>query len=235
VIYDRRGQAGLPEGPPSAKGLSLDDSIPGYKTFAKPEDAPPRKQDGDDESIYRVDNAEDKAKEQSRPDERNLSAPFSLGTFGLKSAHYVAEASQLGPQIRVATKLGEIEQGLNPAVQERAQSCSALLVRADIPNLTWQFVVKCGGKPKVVRMKAVRKGKTTKLTLMDLSFSCSCPAWRWLGSEHHAKREEYLKGKPVGTASTPIIRDPEGINRVCKHVYAVIGTVRKWQLSSKPK
>lgn len=50
---------------------------------------------------------------------------------------------------------------------------------------------------------------------------CTCPAWRWQGSEHWAHQGGYMHGAPVGDLSFPGIRDPFHKNPVCKHVYAV--------------
>lgn len=257
MTYDRRGEAKLPEGTPAKRGIPLDDSIPGYKSFAKPEEEEPHRQEADDESIFRVDYPADLAKNQNRRDvnDSNADKHDGIGQFGKgksdrtkpKSPYdktaYVVEASQLATAhrlvlptdgtFRVATRVTQVEQGLNPEVVEKGNACSVTLARADIQNLSWQFSVNCGNGPKIVRMKARRPGRAVKLTLMDVEFTCSCPAWRWLGPEHHAKREEYLKGDPRGTASVPRIKDPEGINRVCKHVFAVIRTIRKWQIPNK--
>ena len=137
------------------------------------------------------------------------------------------------PTIRVAAKYSDLETGLNSKVVDRSQSCSVTLKRADIPNMRWIFSVDAGNGPKVVRLKAVRKGNVVSISKMDVTFSCSCKAWRWLGSEYHAKGEKYLDGKPTGTASTPDIKDPERVNRVCKHVAAVIGHTRKWTIPVK--
>lgn len=60
----------LPSGTPGGKGLPLDDSIPGAATYAKPEEDI-RQDRHDDESMYRVDDPGDIAKEQTRPDERD--------------------------------------------------------------------------------------------------------------------------------------------------------------------
>lgn len=258
-------ESGLPEGSPGGKGVSLDPKIPGAKTFVKPLDdkREPRK---DDESIYRVDNADDLTKDQTRPDvnmdnankhdqfgylpgqgkwdntsrpkwpyrdkakhPHNASAQFVAESYLLKTAHELWLPTEPGT-LRVATKLQGIQQGLNPEVSQKAQTCSVTLKRADIGNLRWLFSVDCGNGPKVVKIKA-EKSRSTQLAKMDLHLSCSCPAWRWLGPEHHSKREDYLDGKPRGTASVPVIKDPEGINRVCKHVEAVLRQVQKWQIS----
>jgi hypothetical protein len=135
--------------------------------------------------------------------------------------------------IKVALQIDSIIDGLNPKFVERALQCSVSLKRADIRNLRWIFSVDCGNGPKVVKIKAFRKGNITKLPKMDLDIKCSCPAWRWLGPEYHAKTEDYIDGKPIGTASVPVIKDPTGINRVCKHVASVLSYIRNWEVPKK--
>lgn len=159
------------------------------------------------------------------------------------SAEYVAEcwkASLVEPQrvspdtrVKIALDVDSILAGLNPKFSERAKQCAVSLKRADVNNLRWILSVDCGNGPKVVKVKGFRRGTTTKLSKMDLDMSCSCHAWRWLGPEHHSKREDYLDGKPRGTASVPVIKDPTGVNRVCKHVAAVLGHVKGWDVAKK--
>jgi hypothetical protein len=160
------------------------------------------------------------------------------------SAHMVAErwlAEQspvrrvrAGVRVKVALTRDSILSGLNPKVLDKAKKCQASLKRADIGNLRWILAVDCGNGPKVVKMRGSRgQGAITKLSKMDLDMSCSCNAWRWLGSEHHAQREEYLNGEPRGTASVPVIKDPQGINRVCKHVATVLDFVKAWDVGKK--
>lgn len=151
----------------------------------------------------------------------------------LKCAHEVPVSFE--NPVRVASKLAEIEMGLNPDTRQRATSCEVTTKRADVPNLRWIFSVNCGNGPKMVRLKATRKGNVTAVAKMDVSLSCSCKAWRWLGSEYHAKGEGYLDGKPAGTASVPSIKDPARVNRVCKHVAAVMSKVRTWSIPVKKK
>lgn len=264
---DLRGESKLPSGDPAGRGVSLDPAIPGSSTFAKPSDEGPREQRKDDESIHRVDNADDLLKHQTTPDQisrpglrpslqepgaydgpSKTKYPYRDGIPNSHNAALVEGVAQLwilrtarlasvqleGP-VRVAARFSEIENGLNPLVQQRARSCSVSVKRADIQNLRWIFSVDCGNGPKMVRLKATRKGNVVDLAKMDVLASCSCPAWRWLGSEFHAKGEEYIDGKPRGTASPPDIKDPERINRVCKHVAAVIGKVRRWQIPSRKR
>lgn len=166
------------------------------------------------------------------PNAHNASAEFVVALFKLASAP--ERLLVAGGDVRVAARIDEIVSGLNPKTVQRAAACSATMKRADIPNLRWIFSVDCGNGAKAVKVKAVRKGNVTKISKMDLLFACSCNAWQWLGSEHHAKGEQYLDGKPRGTAATPVVKDPQGINRVCKHVASAISSLRSWELP-KPK
>lgn len=263
--YGVTGEAKLPAGEPGGKGISLDPGIPGTSTYAKPSGEPAREQSKDDESIYRVDDAGDISKGQSRPDEvdlSNLKPSVSVpgpeegngktkypnrdgipndhsASLVLAVAHnHLADLASEVPfnfegRVKIATRVEDVENGLGTHVVQRSKTCLATLKRADIANLRWLFSVDCGNGPKTVKMKASRKGKTTALTKMDVSFTCSCNAWRWLGSEYHAKKDEYLDGKARGTATIPNIKDPAGVNRVCKHVAAVIGSVRDWTVPLK--
>jgi hypothetical protein len=263
--YSIVGEAKLPVGEPGGKGISLDPGIPGTSTYAKPSGESPREQGKDDESIYRVDDASDLTKSQTRPDEINLqNLKPSIGTPGpekgngkspypyrdgipsdhsaslvLAVAHTrLADLALEVPvnfesKIKVATRVQEVETGLGEHVLQRAKKCTSTLKRVDVLNLRWLFSVDCGNGPKVVKMKAARKGRVTALVKMEVSFTCSCNAWRWLGSEYHAKKDKYLDGKPRGTATVPVIRDPSGVNRVCKHVASVIGRVRDWTVPLK--
>jgi hypothetical protein len=155
-------------------------------------------------------------------------AEFVLGMFLVESAHSL----RVSPESRlfIASKPDEILAGLNPKFQERSKRCAVTVKRVDANNLRWLFSVDAGNGPKVVKLKAFRAKNVVRLGKMDVDVTCSCPAWQWLGPEHHAKREEYLDGSPRGTASVPVIRDPEGINRVCKHVAAVLSFVKDWEV-----
>jgi hypothetical protein len=131
---------------------------------------------------------------------------------------------------RIASTQEQILAGLDQNFLQRSKQCTANLKRADIPNLRWIFAVDCGHGPKAVKVRAIPKGKARAFAKLNLELSCSCKAWQWLGPEYHAKSEGYQLGKPVGTASTPDIRDPERDNRVCKHVAAALSMTKGWAL-----
>lgn len=135
--------------------------------------------------------------------------------------------------VKIAVRLGEVLEGLNPKTQERSKKCAVTVKRVDVPNLRWIFSVDCGNGPKAINLKATRAKNVTRIGKMDLEVKCSCPAWQWLGPEYHAKKETYQDGKVRGTASTPDIRDPKRHNRVCKHVAAVLHHIEEWEVPKK--
>lgn len=243
----------------------MDDSIPGYKTFAKPEDdTGTGDQRKDDESIYRVDGPRDIPKSQDRIDvvDQTDAQPHYMGLGkpdnspktkypyrdGIPNAHnasaeFVAEMWKLRTARdlcvpgggRVAATLDTMVQGLNPEIARRGQGCSVNIKRADIPNLRWLFAVDCGNGSKVVRLRAARKGNVVQFSKLDLHTACSCPAWRWQGPEFHSTTKNYQDPKtPLqGTATPPNIRDPERVNKVCKHVAAVLGFTQGWTVPKR--
>jgi hypothetical protein len=170
-----------------------------------------------------------------RPHEHYASVDpaFVAALFELRTAHELVLPPE--PTVKVALRLGEVMQGLNPKTLARSKKCAVKLKRADIPNLRWIFAVDCGNGPKAIKLKADRKGNVVAMTKLELAMKCSCEAWRWLGSEYHAKGERFIDGKPRGTASTPDIKDPRRVNRVCKHVAAVLNHVKAWTIPKKKK
>lgn len=249
-----RGQSKLPEGSPAGRGVPLSDDVPGVKTFVKPQDAPAGEHDKmpwvsdrqeindayaeSDTGYYGKGPWEGTTKTRypyrdGLPHTHNASSAYVVGRFQVEFAPPLRVVP--GSRTKIALNLGGITEGLNPAVMARGAGCVVALKRADLRNLRWILTVDCGNIPRVVKVKAFRKGGANKLSKLDLDLTCSCPAWRWQGAEHHSKREDYLDGEPRGTASVPVIRDPMNINRVCKHVFAVLEHVKNWTAVQKRK
>ena len=129
-----------------------------------------------------------------------------------------------GWNARVAAKINEIMAGLSPKVTSGAKSVTPKLKRADPNNAMWTYAVPGSkGETYTVKIKGTPKGNQRNLTKMDVRVSCSCAFFRYQGPEHWAKVGDYLYGKPTGTATRPDQKDPDGRNRVCKHVAAVLG------------
>lgn len=226
----------LPKGPNTQRGVSLGPAdVTAPQTYAKPQGEGPREEVEDDSSIHRVDRADNMSKSPRVDDEvdrSNMQIRWtSPGEDATTKTKYPYRDKV--KDVRTAKKTPDLPNGLNPLTTERARKCRVTLKRADTKNLRWIFSVDAGNGPKVVKLHLTRKKGVTDPRNMDAEFSCNCKAWRWLGPEHHAKRESYLNGSPVGTASVPVIRDPEGINKVCKHVKATIDYMVGWSIPKR--
>lgn len=151
-----------------------------------------------------------------------------LDLWSLRQAHEVV----LHPEqiVKVAAKLSEIVKGLSKSTRQKAAACKVAVKRTNKTKLGWTFTVNCGNGPKLVSLEADRRPRVTRITGLDLRVRCNCPAWEYLGPEHHAQQHGYLKGTARGTASTPAIRDQKKQNRVCKHVAAVLRDIKDWTI-----
>ena len=116
--------------------------------------------------------------------------------------------------LRLALKSESLLPRTPEKTKERAGQCSVSLTSYDPKTKIFTFSVLGTTVPRAVR---------TSLSAIDeISLSCDCPFWRWNGPEFHAKSDNYMLGKPFGTASPPDIRDPERKHFLCKHAYAVL-------------
>jgi hypothetical protein len=143
-------------------------------------------------------------------------------------------ASGSPSSIRVAARMAEILDGAAPEVLSRSRLIKPRKKKVNSDNLFFVFAVPGSkGEPYTVRVKMTRpKANVSDVKKMDLKLSCSCDFWRWQGPEHWAKVGDYLYGKPRGTAARPTEKDPRAKHRVCKHVAAVLSTIKTWDLST---
>jgi len=89
------------------------------------------------------------------------------------------------------------------------------------------------GESYTIRVKPVPKTKSMKIvSKMPVQISCSCPFFQWQGPEHWAKTNNFLYGKPVGSATKPSKKDPSGKHWACKHVLAVLDLVKKQRFAN---
>ena len=143
----------------------------------------------------------------------------------------IEAADSLAENARTAAKFVQILTGLAPNVESKSRGLQTKLIRVDKRNMQWSFAVSGGKDAHTVRLKAVpKRGNVSKLGASDVLMKCDCNFWRWQGPEHWASVGGYLLGKPVGTASKPMVKDPAGGHRVCKHVAAVVATAQDYFL-----
>ena len=81
-------------------------------------------------------------------------------------------------------------------------------------------------------MKAEAKGNVKEVKKAQIRVSCDCDFFRWQGPEYWARTNQFLYGKPRGTASAPTEKDPKGDHWMCKHVAAALRLARAYRLAS---
>lgn len=118
---------------------------------------------------------------------------------------------------KVAMSTEDILQGIKPSIVQ-----DALTMKVGKPRIrdgVSQYSVD-SPSGKTYRVHVSMDGENVHL-------SCDCPFWQWQGPEHWAVVNGYLYGKPVGTASRPVFKDPNSEHRVCKHAVAVFNRLSR--------
>ena len=129
-----------------------------------------------------------------------------------------------------AAFISELLDKTSASVQTKADGMTIKLKRVDAANKMWMFEVPGSDGTHQIKIKALPRGNVLAMGKVDVQVSCSCPFWRWQGPEHFARQGDYLYGNPVGTASKPVVKDPEGKNWLCKHAVAVLRKVQTYAL-----
>lgn len=132
---------------------------------------------------------------------------------------------------KVAITLADITHRTSNEVTKRSKGVQVRLSRADPSNGIWTFKASGSeGRTYTVRVKAEAKGNMSSVQKAQLRVSCDCDFFRWQGCEYHAKKEGFLYGKPRGTATRPVEKDPEGNNLVCRHVLASLALAKNYKI-----
>lgn len=235
------------------------------QTFTHPGKEDPH---ADNESIWRVENPNDLAKDQGMRDETDIgqhsyrdpidhsSMPYPQGPGEFDSDYAVhnfyrkfdssdhdliaATIAYSDPVVialvkhKTAMVWADITRGLDPTIVKAAQSCTVRLKRADPDEGRWTFTVasRGSGSQHTVHVKAARKAKSNQVPSSDLKMGCSCEFWKWQGPDYHASKHGYLVDHKRSNGSAPNVRDPKGVNRVCKHVYAASKTFLTYRFAT---
>ena len=148
---------------------------------------------------------------QSNPQTKN---EFKKELLRVASRNHVFNESIVSNTfaMRKATTINQIKSALNPSIQ---------------PS-TKQIIGEYTGKNKVNTFQVGEYQVNVLLDANDNVFvNCDCGFWKYQGAEYHAKQDGYLLGNPKGTAEKPQVKDPNGNNKVCKHILAVLGKIKK--------
>jgi hypothetical protein len=127
-------------------------------------------------------------------------------------------------KFRFASSVGSVLSNCQKAILDKASKLGVRVARVDRKNGVWLFNV-TGSKGDNYRVRVKMPNKIAQIQDAEVDLSCSCPFWRWQGPEHWGTTEDYQYGPLQGTASFPIIRDPEHRNGACKHTVAALNVL----------
>lgn len=205
---------------------SPDEDLWGTKTFVSDDDWPVIT-DTSEGSIFDIDGYWGKTKHQERFDiDENIQDPtdtsymsdVDMTESGFDYPYRTKEKPVRHSSVLIY-KLALKPESLIPRTPDKiktnAEVCNVRLISYDKRGRIFTFGVACGGKPEH-QVQAVLS------SIDDIALSCSCPFWKWNGPEYNAKNNNFLLGRPRGTAAPPDVRDPDRQYWVCKHAYASI-------------
>lgn len=143
------------------------------------------------------------------------------------------DATYMMASQRTAATIPELMSATSPKVVSKAKDVRPRVKRADPKNGIWTFSIPgSDGNTYTARVKVLREGNAKVLHKHHVLVSCTCDFFRWQGPEHWAKVDKYLYGKPAGSATKPVEKDPNGQHRVCKHLAACFDMARKFRLAA---
>lgn len=136
-----------------------------------------------------------------------------------------------------AAKVDEIISGVDSRIVERAKQVTLKTQDHNRSTNTLRYEATSGGPTYTVVVRAMPEADDQKrVEEADVLLSCSCKHWRYGGCEYHAYEQDYLyqEQHARGTLDKPTIRDPEGDNYVCKHLYKALEKARKVYIDYEP-
>lgn len=119
--------------------------------------------------------------------------------------------------IRVAARIMDIMGGIDTDITDKAKRLRPHLRRQDGDTLFFSV----GGDTGNYNV-TVQTDDPDNIRDSSIKITCDCKFWTFGGPEHWAKVEDYLYGRPRGPATAPRMRDPNGVNRACKHAVSVL-------------
>lgn len=133
---------------------------------------------------------------------------------------------------KTAALIPEIFQNCSPDLVEKSKGVQYTRKSLSPNGMSTWIAPGSKGETYTIRVKPIPRNKSVKAIIkMPVQVSCTCPFFRWQGPEHWAKSNDYLYGKPEGSATKPSKKDPAGNHWACKHVLAVLDLVKKHKIA----
>jgi len=129
-----------------------------------------------------------------------------------------------------ATTIPQIVGPTGDKVKERSGVLKVRLVRVNTKSLIWTFVVDGGKDKHVVKLRVTPPKSGTDMYKADVQITCDCKFFNWQGPSYWAQKGQYLLNAPKGEIIAPNIKDPDSVNRICKHLVAVFKYVKDYTI-----
>ena len=123
---------------------------------------------------------------------------------------------------KIAISFGELVNNTSLRSKKYVKRCIPRLFRSYPEKGLWIFKVK-GMEPwskgiNTVRLQLLGKGiKTVGILGREISVSCTCEAWKFLGADFNALSGGYSE-QQLSDGRPPKVRDPRRKFKICKHV-----------------
>ena len=138
--------------------------------------------------------------------------------------------------VKTADTLPQLLSRCEPIIIQRSQAVSLSPAGFSPLKGIWKWKAAGSKGTYTVTIRGVRKGNIKSLQKAPVLVNCTCPYFRWWGPEHWAKADKYQyktrSVKPQGTATFPVMRDPNHVKPVCKHLVAAMKAAQKFRFSS---
>ncbi len=127
---------------------------------------------------------------------------------------------------KIAISFGELVQNTSQRSKKYVKRCIPRLFRSLPDKGLWIYKVK-GMEPwskgiNTVRFQLLNKGiKTVGILGRDISLSCTCDAWKFLGADYNALAGGYSE-RQLSDGRPPKIRDPRRKFKICKHIASCV-------------
>ena len=137
---------------------------------------------------------------------------------------------------KTADTIPELLAQCEPIILQRSKAVSLSSSSFSPAKGIWKWkAAGSQGRTYTVTIKGTRKGNIKNLSKAPVMVNCTCPYFRWWGPEHWAKVDRYQyktrSVKPRGTATFPVMRDPDHVKPICKHLAAAMNAAKQFRFA----
>jgi len=155
-----------------------------------------------------------------------LEAPSRWLNAKIEAKKILVMSTNINVISKIAISLGELVQYTSERSKKYTKNCIPRIFRSYPEKGLWIYKVKGGERwskgINTVRFQLLGKGIKTKGILgREISLSCTCDAWKFLGADYNALAGGYSE-RQFSDGRPPRIRDPKRKFKVCKHIASCV-------------